>query len=658
MYRPIILLALLMTAITYAQEPPVKQPRCLGVPIQDANLISYRVCPGYGVEGHDLLCWVSTAESGAHFCALDLVTGKLDVKPLNHLEGYPLTPATDGCVYVGSTTGEIWRYRATGSVWEVLARPWDNSGGKGIHHVRVLCEGKDGWLYAGSCYGERARVNRQTGEVQMLPALTEPGSWYVSSVAALPDGRIAFGLGHVARIVVYDPAQGKEVGQWAPQEWLSDGFVITMTMAQKVLYATHFPSGRRGAFDAASGKFLAEVAWPPAVTYPKWSVWGHSAGYGAGIDYYVLPDTDTIVTCDGKLVHTWNPTDGAKTMEPAEFQPPPALAQELKYSVTSDLRVLQYDPARLKVLKETVYEQPRVQRGLFGLGLGPDGCLYGGAFQSTHLFRYDPGRDELKDLGDHNPGWSGETYSYCLRGKELVCASYINGAVVLYDPAKAWKCDNVAQVNPRFVGCLGQYTYRPLSCTSDSAGRVWGVGAAGWGSTGGGVSWIDPETGKTGTARLPAVPFCVEELQPGTLLIVDGGTLRWWDTEQNVEAASVAFPAGVTAAALMKGNTPGHLAFCTSDKLHLADPSHPGELNVVQSFPLPFPAARMLWESGRLIVGAGGGIAELDPQTGQWQKLCDLGPSCQFAFSATPQAVFFTRGPEVWMVERAAKEEQ
>ena len=183
------------TAVPMLTKP--SEPRVLGLPITDANLISYRVCAGYGPGGHDLLCWVTTAESGAHFCALDLTTQQLDIKPLHHREGYPITPAADGAIYVGSTSGEIWCYRATGSSWKVLAQPWSTSATLDAHHIRVLAAGRDGWLYAGSCFGERARVNERTGEVQPLPALAEKGNWYVSAAVPLPDGRI--GLVYVDR---------------------------------------------------------------------------------------------------------------------------------------------------------------------------------------------------------------------------------------------------------------------------------------------------------------------------------------------------------------------------------------------------------------------------------------------------------------------------
>ena len=639
------------TAVPMLTKP--SEPRVLGVPITDANLISYRVCAGYGPGGHDLLCWVTTAESGAHFCALDLTTQQLDIKPLHHREGYPITPAADGAIYVGSTSGEIWCYRATGSSWKVLAQPWSTSATLDAHHIRVLAAGRDGWLYAGSCFGERARVSQTTGEVQPLPALAEKGNWYVSAAEPLPDGRIAFGLGYVARIVIYDPALGRDVAEWTPANWRSDGFVITMLAGPTVLYANHFPSGRRGAFEIATGKFLGEVPWPAWNQVPAWSRWTHSSGAGNSFDYYLLPGTDTIATSDGRLVHLWNPWDGKNTVPLAQFQPAPELARALQLGVTSDLRVLEYDRCRTRVVHEREFAQPPAERGLFGLGLGPDGCLYGGAFQSTHLFRYDPKAQTLRDLGDHNPGWSGETYSFCLRRGELVCASYVNGAIVLYDPAKPWDCTNERQVNPRFAGCLGQYTYRPYTCLADRRGRVWAAGAAGWGTTGGGVSWIDPDTGRIGTARLPGSPYLMQELDASTLLLADENHVRWWDPGTSTERAACPWPHGIApAAVVLTGGPTARIAFCDAQGLHVARLTAPGKLELERSYPLPVETSRLLWDGQRLIAGGASGIAELDPVTGQWTKICAVGPASAFAFVATADAIYFTRGPQLLMVPR------
>jgi len=341
-----------------------------------------------------------------------------------------------------------------------------------------------------------------------------------------------------------------------------------------------------------------------------------------------------------------------------EFQAAPTRLRELKYGVTTGLPVLEYDRCRLKAVREKTYEQPRVQRGLFGLGMGPDGCIYGGAYQSTHLFRYDPKTDKVTDLGDHNPGWSGETYSFCQRGQELVCASYTNGAVVLYDPARPWECDNVKQINPRFAGCFGQYTYRPLACTAASDGKVWGVGPAGWGSTGGGVSWVDPQTAKSGSTRLGTAPFAIGELEPGQLIVCDGAALRWWDAAKNVEIAHAAWPGGgAAAAALMVAPDvprPARLAVLDAQNLHVLRLPEPGKAEVEVTTPLPFAASRVLWDGTKLIIG-GAGVAEFGPATGQWTKLCAAGPGCPYAFVATAEGIYFTSGPNLYRLARRAR---
>jgi hypothetical protein len=136
--------------------------------------------------------------------------------------------------------------------------------------------GQDGWLYAGNCTGQRARIHLTTGQVEPLPAIPEEGNWYVSSAAALPDGRIAFGLGHCARLFVYDPVQGRDVDQWLPPGWIEDGFCLNLLMGQRVLYATHFPSGRRAAFDTATGQMLGQPPWPIPARPSKWV---HSSGW-------------------------------------------------------------------------------------------------------------------------------------------------------------------------------------------------------------------------------------------------------------------------------------------------------------------------------------------------------------------------------------------
>jgi|GEM_PF-3424087 len=629
-----------------AELPPARD---LGVPITTANLISYRVAAGLGHDGGDLLCWVTTAESGGHFSAMDLGSGAVLSYPLDHLEGYPIVFGSDRRVYVGSTSGEVMRWDPRARDWGPLGRPLFAVPGRGVNHVRCLVEGRDGWLYAGSCTGERARIHLGTGETQRLPDPKEAGNWYVSSVAALPDGRIVFGFGHVARLLVYDPVSGQDTGQWLPDGWTADGFCLNLVMARSVLYATHFPSGRRAAFDAATGRFLARAPWPDAVSGQQWSRWIHSSGYGSGLDFYVVPGTDTIVNCDGEKVHPFDPTrpDLPPAIPAAQFVPPPGLALDLRWGVTTDCRAIEYDALRLRALRTLVPPQAKVARGLHGLGTGPDGKVYGGAFQSTLLFRHDPTSGTTTVLGDHHPGWSGETYSFAVRGRELICASYANGALVAYDPSKPWECVQNGMANPRFLGFLGQRVYRPVNtCVADD-GKVWSVGPAGWGSTGGGVAFVDPETGTTASTALPEAPHDAVPLAGNRLLVCSSGLLRWWDGTRNTEMAQASPPLPLVSATAIGAGPPGRVLFAAAGELVVGCADEVGKVQVLKRFPTPVPCARALVWRGQAVVGGSQGFAVVDLGSGAATPFCSTPLGQRWAFTLAADAVFFHNGPHL-----------
>ncbi len=639
--------------VCLAQEAKVTvsevQPRLLGTPIQTANTISYRVAPGYGPEGHDLLCRTTTAESGGHFSALDLATDEIVTHPLNHLEAYPITPASDGMIYVGSTTGEIMRYDPTGGAWGPLAQVFT---GRGLYHVRCMTEGTDGWLYVGSCYGDRARCRMADGTVEMLPPVGEAGSWYVSSCATLPDGRILFGLGHRCRIICYDPAQGKDVGRWAPEDWRGDGFALNLVAGSEIIYATHFPSGRRGAFDADTGELLGTAPWPPMASGSTWSKWWHSSGYGSGLDFYLDPETDAILACDGERVHRWHPrrAELCGTLEPEDFRPAPALALEMKYSIETDGEYVTWDQARLKARIRRTYPEPAVARGLFGLGPGPDGCVYGGAYQSMHLYRYDPIGGELRDLGNHHPGWSGEIYSLTTRRGELITCSYTNGAVVAYDPEKAWECSVTEKINPRSLGFFGQRVYRPLGCCVDDDGRVWGVGPAGWGSTGGGVAFVDPDTGETGSTALPEAPFAVLPIGPGRVLVC-GGVMRWWDTASNAEIASCPWPAGAAGGAALLTREPARIVSCGGRSLSIIEVGEPGKPTVESTLTAPVQCDDLRpWKEGHFVVGGPEGFATVDAAQATWHHFTRTPLGSRYVFAVVGDAVYYGSGPQLYVL--------
>lgn len=665
--------ALLGRGETDAMSRQSAQPaQEIGVPVTSANRIAVGTARGFLPNGHDLLCWTTTAESGGHFSAMDLQTGKVTTHPLNHLEAWPLVFGSDGNVYTGSTSGEVMRWNPRTDAWGALGKPLFKFPGASLNHVRVLCEGRDKWLYAGSVYGERARLHIETGEIEKLPSTPEQGNWYVSSVVLLPDGRIAFGYGHKARIFVYDPAEKRDVGQWMPEGWKEDGFVFTIAPAKTVVYASHFPSGRRAAFDLKTGAFLSQVPWKPATTANPWSIWSS----GAGNDFFVLPGTDTVVTSDGKEVYQFDPRhpDLPPTVPLSRFKVPAEMELTLRYSVTSNCRVQEYDRLRRKVLRMTQPSQPKVARNIFSLGVGPDGCVYGGAYQSTELFRYNPATREMTNLGDHHPGWSGETFSYAIWKDEILTASYTNGAVVAYNPKKPWKAEVGKMVNPRRVGFLGQQVYRPVSCCVSEDGRLWAVGPAGWGSTGFGIAWIDPKTGKTESQPLADSPQDILPLPGNRLLTVSSGLLRWIDSAAGKEIAQCASPAPLVSATPLVSDgheaegpqakefipsshgpsqqRPGpsaRLLLASASELFIVSAETPGKIEILRRFACPAPCTRALVWRGKAVIGGSQGFATIDLTTGATTPFCSTPLGHRWAFAVASDTVFFYNGAKLLM---------
>lgn len=615
----------------------------LGVIIKSSNLISYKIVHCSKRDGRDLLCWTTTAESGGYFSAMDLTTGEVISHPLNHLEAYPIVVGSDGIVYVGSTSGEVMRWDPAADTWGPLGKPLFAILGRWVNHVRVMCEGAGDWLYAGSCTGERARIHMVTGEIETLPDTPEEGNWYVDSIVRLPDDRIAFGYGHTARIFVYDPERGKDVAQWMPRGWTEDGFCDHLIVGESVLYAMHFPSGRRAAFNAFTGKFLGEVPWPRKQLTDMWSVWSHSAGHGGVYDFYLMPGTDTMFACDGKHVHTYNALQPelAETIPVDEFTPPPELDLEMRYGMTTDCHILEYDNLRLNIVNTIKPPQPDSERVLYGVGVGPEGKVNGGAYQNTLLYCCDSETGNTQVLGDHHPGWAGQTYSFAIMGDELLCASYIQGAVVAYDPTKPWDSEPGRMVNPRRIGFFGQQVYRPFGLIVAEDGRIWSVGPAGWGSTGGGIAHMDPTTGKTESVALPEWPWDVIEIPNGRLLICGEEHLRWWDCRGNRQIGEIQPPVAVVTSALVELGPPAKILMASEREIMLVSVGEPGELDVLWKIDSPIQIARILVHEGRAVVAGPDGLAMLNMATKKVTVFCDTPLSNRFGIAVTAGKVFF-----------------
>jgi outer membrane protein assembly factor BamB len=130
---------------------------------------------------------------------------------------------------------------------------------------------------------------------------------------------------------------------------------------------------------------------------------------------------------------------------------------------------------------------------VFCLHTGPDGCLYGSSYLPLHLFRYDPTRGDLVDLGRCSAS-TGEAYSMADYRGRVYISSYPGARVSVYDPGAPYNFGDQAGDNPRDLGRIDDISYRPRSTLAGPLGRVWLASLPDYGMWGGPLSYYDPET--------------------------------------------------------------------------------------------------------------------------------------------------------------------
>ncbi len=130
------------------------------------------------------------------------------------------------------------------------------------------------------------------------------------------------------------------------------------------------------------------------------------------------------------------------------------------------------------------------------LAAGPDGKLYGTSNHPMHFFRYDPGTDQLEDLGGKLMGTPGNVCAYAVQGGILTGAAYAGGFVYLIDVRKPWQKEGPADThNPRLVTAIPEI-YRPRCALAHPDGEhvIFG-GYGGYGVVGGGLYIYNVQNG-------------------------------------------------------------------------------------------------------------------------------------------------------------------
>lgn len=121
-----------------------------------------------------------------------------------------------------------------------------------------------------------------------------------------------------------------------------------------------------------------------------------------------------------------------------------------------------------------------------------NGVIWGSCEFGQTIFRYDPktGKSE-NSCGVTNAG--GEVYGMVPLNGKLYLAAYVGGDHIVYDPTQPW--NQHENVNPKTLRAVAPEMVRPhAKSVLGPDGGIWTGWYANYGSFGGGLSRIDPET--------------------------------------------------------------------------------------------------------------------------------------------------------------------
>lgn len=121
-----------------------------------------------------------------------------------------------------------------------------------------------------------------------------------------------------------------------------------------------------------------------------------------------------------------------------------------------------------------------------------EGTIWGSTALGQTIFKFNPGdgsywnSEIVTDKG-------GEVYGMCFIGKRLFMSAYAGGDHIVYDTTQPW--DQFNQVNPMTLRSVAPECIRPTGYTIEGPdGAIWTGWSAKYGTYGGGISRVDPDT--------------------------------------------------------------------------------------------------------------------------------------------------------------------
>lgn len=589
---------------------------------------------------------------------------------------------------------QLATFRGLGGVLNSLVGPGPTPGSQRLYRS---------YIYHGSTL-EIVAIDPETGSYQVYPSpvKSEPGAW---AMAVGPDQKLYVGTLPNAHLLRLDPETGSFTDLGRPSE--TESYIWQLAVgSDRRLYGCTYPSCKLVRYNPSSGKMEDLGRMDPREEYAR-SVAGAPPRSGGPDDGFVyvgigtsqahlvayeirtgehrdlLPEAlrvtgmAAVARGEGGTVYG---SVGEHHFRLRGWQAEPIPAEEYRPDTAlrlRDGRWITMDGSRLRVTDNATHQSvehevryPGKEIGVFRLGLGPDGMIYGSSVLPIHFFRVHPdpplrggSPGELTTLGELG---GGEFYSFLRHGDLLIGAAYSGRApLMLYRPERPFHPGTGAQDNPRLVHFEGEDSgWRPQAMISGPRGKVYLGAVAGYGKLGGPLVEFD-----SATLAVNSFPDLVQDQSVITLAIVGdlivGGTtvtggggsfpkameaklFLWGPARHEKLFETVPVPGAREITDLVAGEDGRVFGIAGGKELFVFDTR---ARRVVHHAALPFSGviynAIAPGPGGRLHGLAADGIFSIDIRTYQVQMEATYPERITAGFALQGSAIYFAAGPHV-----------
>jgi outer membrane protein assembly factor BamB len=415
----------------------------------------------------------------------------------------PEVQATETCpAHIDANFTCLVTYRGIGAVLASLVGPGPIPGSERLFQSHI--------------YGNTldiVAVDPDSGEYQVFPGPVrgENGAW---ALAWGPDGNLYIGTLPHAHLFQLNPRTGVMTDLGRPSD--SEEYIWRLTVAADgKLYGSTYPSAKLVRFDPATGRSEDLGSMDPdeqyalsiaasddgyvyvGIGYGKTHLIAYEIASGHHRDILPVQDEGTGVVSvhrysderiyagvGGKYfrVHGWE----LHTVDPALVPSLPETnrLRDGRLVVKAEEGIVRVRDPNTKMTTEHPFLYAGKELGIFRLGMGPDGMLYGSGYMPAHLFRADPATGSLEDLGIVGDG---EIYNFLPQKNSLLGAAYVGmSPLMIYHPSRPFAPGIDAQANPLMVQVPeGFISWRPMAMINGPDGKVYLGAQAEYGKLGG-----------------------------------------------------------------------------------------------------------------------------------------------------------------------------